>query len=76
MGPAADVQMGPSDLVMFMVLLELTMYRTCSRVPLTALAMVLLGLLLGTVSADVATGWPASPLARRSLPTALLSSRQ
>jgi TctA family transporter len=50
------LQMGPSDLVMFMVL-ELTIAIALARASrLRAFAMVLLGLLLGTVGTDVATG--------------------
>ena len=50
------LQMGPSDIVMFMVL-ELTIAITLARVSrVRALAMVLLGLLLGTVGTDLATG--------------------
>jgi len=50
------LQMGPSDLSMFMVL-ELTIAIALARASrVRALALVLLGLLLGTVGTDVATG--------------------
>jgi TctA family transporter len=50
------LQMGPSDIAMFM-LLELTIAIALARASrVRALAMVLLGLLLGTVGTDLATG--------------------
>jgi TctA family transporter len=50
------LQMGPSDLVMFMVL-ELTIAVALARASrVRASAMVLLGLLLGTVGTDIETG--------------------